>query len=265
MRELPMFLDVRTPNVGVTPSQIPKNIIQTFRSNQVHDVIHDSVMQMLDANPDYKYYLITNELGEAMIKKHFDDRVLAAYRRLNVGAAKGDFIRYIAMYILGGVYLDLDSGMYAHLSEFVCPVADHIFFMDWDCNIQQWCFMCAPGHSILLKIIDEMVHRIHSGVENIFLATGPTLFNDVVMACIRNENIVFNTKHFFNNEQRRQLFMTNSTFGKGLILDGEANGNNDKFKERLSGYREEFLYDTEAKYIVTYDAPTPGLYINAAN
>lgn len=38
--------------------------------------------------------LITDEMGIQLIKENFDDKVLNAFNRLNIGASKADFIRY---------------------------------------------------------------------------------------------------------------------------------------------------------------------------
>lgn len=256
MKEIPCFIENK--------NKIPKNLIQTYKNNKIHDVIYDNIMQILDNNPDYNYYLITDEIGVELICKYFDKDVLDAFNKLNLGAAKGDFLRYIAMYIYGGVYLDLDSSISVSLTTFINSKTEFIFFLDGDHNLNQWCFMTKPNNPLILKIIQEMVKRINNQETNIFLATGPTLVTDVIYNCITNEN-VYNTKLNISNDARYNLFMNNSNFMNGSIIYDENNlkPNNKNFHFRMLNYNENMLYDNDnTKYIVTYNEPTPNFYKN---
>ena len=95
--------------VSFGTNAIPKKLIQTYHTNEVHPRVAVTIDQMLLDNPEYTYDLITDEAGAELIRTHFDQRVLCAFQKLKVGAAKGDFLRYVAMYIYGGVYIDMDS------------------------------------------------------------------------------------------------------------------------------------------------------------
>jgi mannosyltransferase OCH1-like enzyme len=163
------------------------------------------------------------------------------------------------MYIYGGVYLDLDATIELSLSSFIKPYNEHIFFLDGWQNIQQWCFMASPKNPLILKIINEMVKRIHNHETNIFLATGPTVFSDTIYNAINNSDI-YNTTFYLSSYERNKLFMDNSTFMNGLILH-EHNipdfGN--KF-HNMRNYHENMLYNNGDKYIVTFNEPTPFFY-----
>jgi len=126
MKEIPVFIERKIENN--TESKIPRNVIQTYKHNKIHDFIYENIEKILEINNDYNYYLITDEIGIDLIKQHFDQRTLHAYNRLNLGAAKGDFLRYVAMYVYGGIYLDLDSSINTHLSSFIDPTIAHLFF-----------------------------------------------------------------------------------------------------------------------------------------
>jgi len=257
MKEIPYFIERKTLNE--TNTRIPRNLIQTFKNNQLNDFIYDNIIKILSINDDFNYYLISDEIGVELIKTHFDDFTLKAYNKLNLGAAKGDFLRYIAIYVYGGVYLDLDSDIKLSLSSFINPNIDHIIFIDHHKNLVQCCFMSAPKNPIILKIINEMVKRIHYGEKNIFLATGPTLFTDVVFNTLNNSNI-YNTTLLLDTNMRYNVFLKNSLFMNGIILDRNDNDylvNN--FPERMENYDDNMLYNND-KYIVTYNTPTPNFY-----
>lgn len=191
MKEIDVFIERK--NINNIFSKIPRNLIQTYENNKLNNTIYDNIISLLKINNDFNYYLITDEIGINLINKYFDKYTLDAFNKLNIGVSKGDFLRYISMYIYGGVYLDLDSSINISLSSYIDPNIEHIFFLDWDNNLQQWCFMCSPNNSIILSIIKEMVKRIYNEEKNIFIATGPTLFTDVIYNYINNTNI-YNTK-----------------------------------------------------------------------
>uniref|UniRef100_A0A6C0LHC6 Glycosyltransferase n=1 Tax=viral metagenome TaxID=1070528 RepID=A0A6C0LHC6_9ZZZZ len=258
MKEIPVFIERKS--VNHTDSKIPRNLIQTYKHNMLHDFIYENIQKILETNSDYNYYLITDEIGIDLIKQHFDQRTLDAYNRLNLGAAKGDFLRYVAMYVYGGIYLDLDSSINTHLSSFIDPTIEHLFFLDGGCNLQQWCFASAPKNPILLKIIEEMIRRIDNNEENIFLATGPTLFTDVVYNLIQNSQH-YNTTLYIPWSERFKTFMANTTCNNGVILfeHDETLDFHNKFHNTLEGYNHDMLYNND-RYIPTWNCPTPNFY-----
>jgi mannosyltransferase OCH1-like enzyme len=260
MKEIPCFIEREKENHIDTEYKISKNFIQTYKDNHIHDTIYDNIMSILDKNKDFNYYLITDDIGVELINEHFDKYTLDAYNRLNIGAAKGDFLRYIAMYVYGGVYLDLDSSIKLSLSSFIKPEAEFIFFVDGDCNVQQWCFMVAPKNPIMLNLIKEMVTRIYDEERNIFLATGPTLFTDVVYNSMNNTNI-YNSKLIIPKAERMKSFMKNKNFMNGMMIyeNDETINFRNNFHFRMINYSEDMLYNND-KYIVTFDEPTPNFY-----
>ena len=253
--EFPTFIKRRENNNII--NKIPKIIIQTYKNNLLDNFIIQNINKMLDKNKDYDYMLITDEMGIQLIKDNFDDKVLNAFNRLNIGAAKADFIRYVALYIYGGVYLDLDASIEIELNTYIKKIDRFIFFMDANKNLNQWIFMIDPKNIFLKIIIEEMVRRIDNSVDNIFLATGPTLFTDVIYNYMNNDNI-FNTRSFTKKEDREVTFIKNNNFSMGRIID-EMKESKNKFKERMDNYNVNMIYNND-RYIPTWNSPTPNLY-----
>jgi mannosyltransferase OCH1-like enzyme len=215
-------------------------------------------MNILSKNPDYSYILVSDRDGYKLIQEYFDQRTLNAFLKLQIGAAKGDFIRYIALYVYGGIYLDLDSTITIELSQFLKEDPEFVFFYDWDKNIEQWSFMTAPKNPILKRIIDEMLLRIEAGEPNIFLATGPTLFTDVIYNDIQNTHI-YNTKTNISNTQREEIFAKHTYYKNGQILD--MNRHDREFVFNLPNYDSSMVYENpDDKYRITFNTATPRLY-----
>jgi hypothetical protein len=254
--ELPTHIYATKPDYY--PQKIPKTIIQTFRTNKIHPFIHANLMKILKKNPEYDYWLITDEEGEELIKNYFDEKTYYAYKRLNLGSAKADFIRYVALYLYGGVYLDMDSSIECKLCDFIPAFKEFVFFYDFNKNLIQWCFMVAPKNDLILSIIKEMVKRISLGERNIFLATGPTLFTDVIYNYMHNSNY-YNTYFNVPPQIRHESFVQFRDFMNGLLLDEIQHKK--YFLERMENYKSEMLYDEEnKKYELIFCSPTPGFY-----
>jgi len=233
---------------------IPKILIQTFKTNNLSEPITTNIQRVLRQNPEFQHLLVTDLDGERLIKDHFSHRVYRAYKALNVGAAKGDFIRYVALYVYGGVYLDLDSSISAHIVSTFDLTQEYIIFMDVNSNLVQWILMISPRHPLMKKVIDEMVTRIETPELNIFLATGPTLFTDVVYEHVTSTR-VYDTTINVPVFERRQLLQERGILEEARFLE--------QIHERMPNYTPSWLYQEQdaPKYVPTWRRPTPHLYV----
>jgi len=247
---MPKRIDLQQQNYIETI--IPRNIIQTHKTNLLHSHIHANILNMLDKNRDYNYIFITDDDAVDLIRNNFDEITLEAFHKLKVGAAQGDFKRYIALYVYGGTYLDLDASIEISLNQFIPVDKDFVFFYNILENVMivQWIFMIKPKHFFMKMIIEEMVKRIHDGESNIFVATGPTLFTDIVYNYIGNTN-VYDTVKKISKFDRQKFFI--EKFGKdnslfnGIFHD-ECKYDN-WFLFNMNGYHQNMIYSGQEKYL----------------
>ena len=256
MKNIPTFINSK--NVDTNKYNIPKIIIQTYKNDYIHEKVYDNIIEFLNLNPDYDYYLITDEIGINLIKNNFDEEVFDAFDKLNIGAAKGDFLRYIAIYIYGGIYIDLDSSIVENLNRYIDYNMDHYIIYDNNKNIMNTPIISKPKNPIILNIIKEVVKRVNNYERNIFLATGPSLMTDVIYKDITNKDVYYVTNNTSNIE-REELWHENQNYKNGKIV------HKSHFEEciqfRMDGYKKHFLYPNNSKYIVTYPPKkTPRLY-----
>ena len=160
--EIPSFIKSELDELDLPKQKISRTIFQTYNTNKIHPELYNNIMEIRKKNPDYDYRIITDNEGIFLIKTYFNIQVLHAFQKLTLGAAKGDFIRYIALYLYGGVYLDLDASIDLSLITFIDPEDEFVFFINGDANLEQFCFMVRPKHPILLKVIQEMVAIIEN-------------------------------------------------------------------------------------------------------
>ena len=227
---------------------IPRIIIQTYKNNYLHPQIYDNIMNILKNNPSYDYYFINDEDGEKLIERYFDERTLIAFKKLKVGAAKGDFIRMIALYLYGGVYLDLDASIKIDLDQFIQPNNEYIFLYDANkCQITNWCMMNIQKHIIIKKIIDEMVNRILENKEiNILIITGPYLVTDVIYNHFTGLDIynVYEEIHHHTFFDFILKYRDLNIFHETYYLCEKLNF----FDFRFDGYDKKMLYYDEVEY-----------------
>jgi mannosyltransferase OCH1-like enzyme len=239
-------------NTKKTPQTIPKTITQTYVNNKIPEPIYDNLNQILKNNPEYDYRLITDQEAVEIMKMHFDQRTLNAFQQLILGAAKGDFVRYIALYLYGGVYLDLDASINLDLNTFISPNDEFIFFINGDRNLEQFCFMIRPRHPLLLKVIEEMINRIENREHNIFRATGPTLFNDVIYNTMSNTNI-YDTNVNLTPNQRGDCYGKHNQFMGGKIVLRHGNDMEEKFNFRIENADKMIYENTDSISYFRYD------------
>lgn len=258
---------IKRKETKYTRTKIPRTLVQTFKTNYVGTEIIKNTKRMLNKNKTFNYMFVDDSLGIKTIKENFEPHVLEAFLKLKAGAAKGDFIRYCVLYVYGGIYVDFDSEIITNLESYLNY--DFVFMYDGAPNLVQWFFMTTPKHPLFEVIIKEMVHRIHSGEQNIFLATGPTLVSDVVYNIINGTAIV-NSSLLVPKDQRIHSYTTKwksaDLLKGGLITPEEPPEENPESLKRMAlftfrGYKKEYLYTTSnPRYNPTFNCPTPGLY-----
>lgn len=222
--------------------RIPHIIHQTDNALRPQDCYLENIdsLQSLNEGWDYKYYSEKDRLD--FIYAYFGWDALSAYLRLNrlYGAAQADFFRYLCLYQHGGVYLDMKSGSSQPLSS-VLREDDHFVISQWDWSIPQyfewgkkaeishieggeypiWCLICAPGHPLMAKVINQMIASIFFYTPNLhgtgsvatLKVTGPIMFTRVVFNNlnkfdIRQENILAKglNPHMVKNVYRKDQY-----------------------------------------------------------
>lgn len=247
-------------DVSASDNLIPNKLIQTFKHNQVDVSIQKNIDKILEMNEHLEYLFFDDEQGESFLRTNFDESVVNAFKKLNIGAAKGDFLRYCFLYIHGGIYLDLDSTIKINVKEFFDEKDEFVFFFDGAHNLVNWIMITKPRLQLMKKVIDECVIRINRHESNIFLTTGPTLLNDVFFSFLTKKSL-YNTNKSLNSKQRKELIEeylkenTAEEIGK-LFLEESS-----KISFTFDGYQKSMIYShNNPRYIPTWGRPTPTLY-----
>lgn len=109
---------------------IPKILHQTTSDkSKLHPELQANVQRLVALNPDWEYRLYDNEECRAFVAANYDRRTLQLYDRISAryGAARADFFRYLLLYRLGGVYLDIKSTVLRPLSSVISADTGYLF------------------------------------------------------------------------------------------------------------------------------------------
>jgi len=103
--------------------KIPKIIMQTWKNKDVPSEWKSSLNSVKKIMPDWKYVLMTDEDNLNFVKTHFPDFV-KTYKSLEYPIMKADAIRYMFLYVYGGVYMDLDIEVVKEFDDLFIDDAD---------------------------------------------------------------------------------------------------------------------------------------------
>lgn len=187
-------------------SRIPRIIHQTYPGTALPDALRDNVADLASANPGWEHRLYDDRAIEQFISDHYPAEFLAAYFRIKpeYGAARADFFRYLAIYRMGGVYLDIKSRFTRPIAEIVSG-NEQFVLSQWrngegqvhqgfglhrelahipGGEYQQWHIIAAPGHPFLRAVILAVLANIDSyrpwrhgvGRIGVFRLTGPIAY-----------------------------------------------------------------------------------------
>jgi len=137
--------------------EIPKIIFQTWKTYDIPDNWKYAQKTVKEKNKDWKYVLLSDEDNLSIVKKHFPD-FLPYYVDFKYNIQRADAIRYMILYLYGGVYLDLD---YQALKPFDKIVLEHDkevgLIKSSNIDYVTNSFLCShKGSKFWLKCIEEM-------------------------------------------------------------------------------------------------------------
>lgn len=207
-----MFPKLNTgPRTGIIPllpegDAIPRIIHQTYYSDQLPPVLQENVARIRAMNPEWEYRFHNDEAVTAFIANSYGAGVLAYFNRIDplYGAARADLFRYLLLYRVGGVYIDIKGSFKKPLQE-VLRADDRYLLSTWRNEkggkfegvgqhdelrqfdrgeFQQWYIVASPGHPFLRAVIENVFSNIDAyspiahgvGGKGVFRVTGPIAY-----------------------------------------------------------------------------------------
>ncbi|KAF9249416.1 hypothetical protein DTO027I6_2338 [Penicillium roqueforti] len=145
-------------------------------SDQSEEWLHDC----LHKNPAHSAQIMTDLTGDQYVQENFGDRpdIVDAYLSLSVPILKADFLRYLLLFVEGGIWADLDvSCGDVPIREWIPEtmrakarlVVGWEFDVGWGENFirqfESWTIMAAPGSPHLFMVINDIMEGIRQKTE----------------------------------------------------------------------------------------------------
>lgn len=208
---------------SISGSIIPRKIWQTWKTDPLHYAERDltTARSWTDLNPSYRYEALTDDNALAWVEHNFgpagENRldVVYMYRHLALPIIKADFLRYLVMYIEGGIYADIDVEAIRPIDRFI-PDRFHESDVDLVIGIEidepkfakheilgqkcmsfcQWTFAAKPRQKVMMRLIDGIISWLNDESEkqgkpinyitlsfdDVLSGTGPSAFTGAVLA-----------------------------------------------------------------------------------
>lgn len=175
--------------------EIPKIIFQTWKTYDVPDQWKYAQKTVKEKNKDWKYMLLSDEDNLQIVKKNFPD-FLPYFINFKYNIQRADAIRYIVLYLYGGIYLDLDYQAIKPFDKIILEKDKEVGLIkssNIDCITNS--FLCShKGANFWLKCIEEMKKPYKwwyfTKHLKIMCSTGPLMIDRVYKANIDKSQIL---------------------------------------------------------------------------
>jgi mannosyltransferase OCH1-like enzyme len=203
--------------------EFPRKIWQSWKIDPLGFEERDSTCARTwtSKNPGHRYEVLTDNNDLHYVETHFGPAglnrpdIVHMYRSLTAKIIKADLLRYLVMYVEGGVYADIDVEALKPIDRFIPErhnerdvdmvigveidqpeFKNHAILGKKSQSFCQWTFMCKPGLPVMMKLIDNIIKWLndvaqtqHVPVSEIVLdfdevisGTGPSAFTTAILA-----------------------------------------------------------------------------------
>jgi len=244
--------------------KIPKTIIQTDESNNLCLLKYNSVMSLIELNPEYEYIFFDRITRRKFIRKHFTTEILEAYDTLVPGAFRADLFRYCYLYLHGGCYFDCKMILKHPLRNFILASDSLVLLNDHIPNSFANCIIMTEKYDgRLLDCIMKIVQIVNNKLYDIdkLSITGSRLLYSFYSKYIPQYSLKIHNNDRFNDYKNSIIVDKEDTLICYLYYPGYYQEKNYKNTGHYTT-----LYDTKKLYYVNkkvcdnyiiYIFPTP--------
>jgi mannosyltransferase OCH1-like enzyme len=216
---------------------IPKNIIQTWKTEEIPEKYNQIVESVKNNNPDYNYLFFSDSDIDNFLLS-INPLYYDTYYKLPNKIQRIDFFRYIAVYYYGGIYLDLDMMIYHQFDSLlsyhnVIPIEQFVICND---NYQRHNYLCNKknDNKFILgnyafaskknsKFMKQVIDNIHNNIEQI-VDDG-----NKEMTEIERQNYIYQTTGPDYLTRQYYLFMNSKNNEKIKLIKNPSNTNEHVF------------------------------------
>jgi mannosyltransferase OCH1-like enzyme len=264
--------DQSTNSVAGGGGKFPPKIWQTWKTDATGLEPKDAarVRTWTTKNPQHRYELLTDENALSYVRHHYGPSgsinrpdIVHVYETLNAKIIRADLLRYLIMYVEGGVYADIDVECLKPIDHFIPTrydekdidlvigietdmpeFAGHSVLGKKSQSFCQWTFMGKPRLPVMMRLIENIlewlngvakaqerpISQIELDFDEVLLGTGPSAFTTAVLAEMSaqaGKTITWDRFHDMSESQlvRGVLVLPSESFAAGT--GHSASGNHD--------------------------------------
>jgi len=110
----------RYGNSNLSKVRIPRIIHQTYKTHDVPSIWNETVQSVIEKNlGDFKYRRWSHVEMDAFVKENEPEFYSSIYIKYPYDMQRIDSFRYVLMYYIGGIYIDMDNGCNRPFKELV--------------------------------------------------------------------------------------------------------------------------------------------------
>lgn len=205
------------------PLTFPKKIWQSWKVDPTFFEFRDTerVRTWTLKNPMHRYEVLTDANADGYVEEHFGPTgfnrpdIVHTYKSLDAKIIKSDLLRYLIMYVEGGVYVDIDVEAIKPVSHFIPKRFDesevdmvigievdeptfaaHPVLGSKSQSFCQWTFMCKPRLPVMMRLIENImiwldnlsekqgkpISELYLDFNEVISGTGPSAFTTAILA-----------------------------------------------------------------------------------
>lgn len=210
------------PQLLIQSEKFPRKIWQSWKVDPTRFEHRDNgrARTWTTKNPLHRYEVLTDDNADNYVEHHFGSLglnrpdIIEVYKSLDAKIIKSDLLRYLIMYVEGGVYADIDVEAIRPVKKFV-PKTFNEADIDMVIGIEvdepdfvshpvlgskaqsfcQWTFMCKPRLPVMLRLIENImkwlhelslkqgkpISELHLDFDEVLSGTGPSAFTAAIL------------------------------------------------------------------------------------
>ncbi len=185
---------------------IPRIIHQSYHIKNLSDSLNNNIAKLKNINPNWEYRLYDDKDQINFISNNYESQILKAYLKINplYGVARADFFRYLLIYKVGGIWLDIKSTMNKDMDTII-QKNDSFLLSQWSNRMgepsqgwglhydlrhipggefHQWHIISSPRNPLIKAVIEKVFKNIHTysieefgvGSIGVWRTTGPIAY-----------------------------------------------------------------------------------------
>lgn len=178
-------------------SNIPRIIWQTYCTRELPPEAAICQESWTKHNPGWEYRFLDDKGIDGFVEEHASGELRRVYHQLPLAVMKADVWRYLATYVHGGLYTDIDTICIEPIDNWLPRKAGLVICPENQVHLCQWTFLSTPKHPCLRQVLELVVSKAKKGIDTsrdgfVHYHTGPGVWTEAILqstGCTENDMV----------------------------------------------------------------------------